>query len=149
MDIKTIPPARVLYFTTETTLAGLGSHIGKVAAELYKEAAAHELLPAGPVTWLYYGADGRPETTFVLEIALPVQGTSAGEPGFPVKTLPAFSCASAMHYGAWQNLPETYGKIIPALYQQGRKLSGVTREQYICIDFINPVNNITEVQVGL
>ncbi len=149
MEIKTISPVSVLVFTTKTTLAGLYSYVGTVAAELYKEAIAQQLLPSGPITWLYYGADGKAATEFILEIALPVQGTPRGESTFVYKSLPSFYCASFMHYGDWSKMPDTYQKSMTALAEKRANPSGVTREQYISFDFQDASTNITEIQIGV
>ncbi len=149
MEIKTISPVPVLFFTTKTTLEGLSSYVGTVAAALYKDALAKELLPSGPVTWLYYGADGNPATEFILEIALPVQGIPVGESPFLYKVLPSFYCASFMHYGDWGKMADTYQKSMIALSGRGAVPSGFTREQYIYFDFQDTSNNITEIQIGL
>lgn len=149
MEIKTISPVPVLAFTTKTTLASLHSYVGNVATDLYKEALEQGLLPSGPITWLYYGADGNAATEFILEIALPVQGISKGESTFLYKNLPSFYCASFMHYGDWNKMPDTYKKIMTTLTVNGSTPSGVTREQYVYFDFQDASNNITEIQIGL
>lgn len=149
MDIKKIPPVPVIFFTTRTTLNELSSLVGAVAAELYKEAAAQQLLPVGPITWIYIGADGKPDTVFTLEIALPVHGQPATESLFLYKELPAFQCATTVHYGAWNKLGDAYRRLFAGLQQNGRQANGFCREEYIRMDFADTANNITEVQVGI
>ncbi|WP_153796507.1 effector binding domain-containing protein [Foetidibacter luteolus] len=149
MQITAQPPVTALYFSTQTTLSSLAEHISTVAQLLYAECLRLQLWPAGPIHWIYYEADGNPQTVFMLEIALPVDGTPNGETAFPVKQLPAFTCAVTEHRGNWAELGKTYGSFVPQVLHAGHKLNGQTRELYINIDFNQPENNITQVQVGV
>ena len=58
-------------------------------------------------------------------------------------------CSTLTHSGAWDNLPQSYAKLIGELMKSGRSLNGITREIYMNIDFDNPDNNVTEIQLGL
>lgn len=149
MVIKKTPAMPVIYFTTTTTLNDIGKFVGTVAKQLYEAAAKQELLPSGPLQWVYTGADGKPDTIFTLEIALPVTGVPKDQSPFLFKELPAFECITTLHHGNWEHLHEAYDCVIGDCYANGKKLSGVCREQYIYMDFIHPENNLTEVQVGI
>jgi effector-binding domain-containing protein len=148
MTIKQLPAVPVLFFSAQTTLAELSKYVALVAKELYAEAAKLQLLPTGPLQWVYLGADGKPDTIFTLEIALPVE-TLPVQSAFKTKVLPAFSGAAALHTGNWNTLAATYDKLITEIYAAGKQLTGVCREQYSYIDFADPENNITEVIVGI
>lgn len=139
----------VIFFTTRTTLKDLGQFVATVAQQLYAEASAQALLPTGPLQWVYYGADGKPDTEFTLEIALPVSGQLQRESLFLQKELPPFSCVSVFHFGAWDHLYETYDRVIDGIYAGGKRLNGICREQYHYMDFREPTNNITEVMIGV
>jgi effector-binding domain-containing protein len=149
MISKHVPLIPVLSFTTRTSLKEIGRFTGTVARQLYAEAARQELLPTGPLQWIYIGADGKPDTLFALEIALPVYGQSKGVSLFLHKELPPFECVSVLHHGAWDHLYETYDRLIDEISSKGKKLTGFCREQYLYMDFDIPANNITEVQVGI
>lgn len=149
MTIKKIPAIPVLYFGTRTTLSEIGKLVDKVASDLYATAARHDLLPTGPLHWIYTGADGKPDTEFNLEIALPVNRIAAEKPAFSQKILPSFECVATHHNGSWDHLYETYDRLIDDVFAKGKKPSGICREQYLFMDFNNPTNNITEVQVGI
>lgn len=149
MIIKTIPPMPVLFFTTRTTLKDISKFVANVAQELYAEANRQGLLPTGSIHWIYTGADGKPDTEFTLDIALPVNLVPAETGEFGFKQLPAFECAATVHHGAWDHLFEAYDRIIGDVYANGRSMTGVCREQYLYMDFANPVNHITEVQIGI
>lgn len=147
MTIKTHPPLTVLYSTHRTTLKELQQFTGTVMKDLYGEAADKTLI-SGPVYWIYYGVDGKPDTVFTLEIALPIQG--AFQPSkFSVKELPAFKTLTHVHEGAWQQLYATYGQMIQHIEANKLPMKDECRELYVNIDFEKPENNITEVQIGI
>ena len=147
MTIKTHPPLIVLYSTHRSTIQQLGSLVGTVMKDLYIDASSNTLI-TGPVYWIYHGADGRPDTVFTLEIALPIQGVFESS-RFKVKELPAFKTVSHVHEGVWQQLHATYSQIMQHIEANRMPLKDECRELYINIDFQRPENNITEVQVGI
>jgi effector-binding domain-containing protein len=149
MNSKHVPPIPVIFFSTRTSLKELGQFTYSIAKKLYEEAAKQGLLPSGPLQWIYIGADGKADTVFALEIALPVHGQVKKDSAFPHKQLPPFDCISTIHHGAWEHLFETYDHLIDDIHSKGRKMTGFCREQYLYMDLDNPANNITEVQIGI
>ena len=147
MTTKTHPPLTVLYSTHQTTLQQLGPFVGTVMKELYIEAAQNSTV-TGPIYWIYHGADGKPDTVFTLEIALPIQGVFQSSKFF-VKELHAFKAVSHIHEGSWDQLYATYAQIMQHIEANKIPLKDECRELYINIDFQKPENNITEVQVGI
>lgn len=147
--IRTLPAMQVIYFSTTATLQTLYALVGTVAEELYQQAAASKVLPVGPIQWIYYGADGKPETTFLLEIALPLAAKPNDTGRFQFKELPAFPCLSRVHKGDWKFMYDTYEHLIDDAIVARYDLSGINREQYLLMDFNNPVNHCTEVCVGI
>lgn len=148
MEIKTHPAMTVLYSTHQTTLGQLNQFVGTVIKDLYAEAVANDILVSGPAYWIYKGMDGQPETIFTLEIALPIQG-SVKASRFATKELPAFKTASHLHEKAWTKIPATYAQLMQYVSMNNLRLTGEFREIYWNIDFENPENNLTEVQVGV
>lgn len=141
----------VLCFETETTLQTLLQYVRVVARRLYTDAAKNDLEVTGPVYWIYQGADGNPDTTFALTIAIPVAAGQllANDSEFKFKTLNTFTCLSEQHLGNWGQLGETYGRLLTEIHSKNIQMSGITREIYLNMDFENPENNITEVQMGI
>ena len=139
----------VLYCTFQTSLLTIHDKIGTVARDLYGEAARQHLLVTGPVYWLYYGADGRPETVFTLEIAIPVSGMPETNEIFRFKELESFRCLSTLHEGAWSGLKETYGALFEKVQAENLAMNNICREIYLNVDFSRDVCNLTEVQIGL
>ncbi len=138
-----------LIFSADTTLKDLG-RFGDVSVRgLHHEAARLGLNVLGPVYWTYYGVSGDPNRVFRLEVALPVGEVQGIPNGFEFKQLAALKCVSETLEGPWENLPGIYNRLIPQLVQQGHALNGICRERYVHIDLAEPVNNITEVMIGV
>jgi effector-binding domain-containing protein len=151
MQLKTIQPMHVFCFETETTMQKMMQYVRVVARRLYTESIKNDLEVTGPVYWIYEGADGNPETTFALTIAIPVSSpeSSPVHPEFKVKNLEKFHCLSKQHLGNWAELGKTYGELIGEIQSRNFKMSGLTREIYLNMDFETLEGNITEVQIGL
>jgi effector-binding domain-containing protein len=139
----------VLYQTRQATLGELGNYAGTVVKELYQYVSDLDLLVCGPQYWFYYGVDGRPDTRFTLEIAIPVNGhiPTALLPYF--KQIPYFKCLSHRYEGPWQGLSEEYAKMIEYINGNGLNMNGIYSESFLHVDLNSPENNITEIQIGL
>ena len=149
MEIKTVPPLKVLYFTTRTSIAGLDAYVVTAAKKLYAEAVRQDILPAGPIIWQYIGMDGKPDTIFTLEICLPVEREAQPTGIFLYKVLQHFTCATAVHADAWSNLSATYATLVPAVFAAGKRPGMYSRELYYMIDMHNPQGNLVEIQLGI
>jgi effector-binding domain-containing protein len=160
MLIRTHPCMNVLFSTREATLSDLPAFAGTVVRELYQYVADLDLLVCGPQYWFYYGMDGQPgaaggglptrnDTKFTLEICLPVRGKipTALLPWF--KCIPAFRCLSSRYEGPWGGLAEHYQKMIAHISANDQKMSGIFAESFLHLDFDQPENQITEVQIGI
>lgn len=142
-------PFSALVFETDTTLSDLNQHVGHVARDLAADALASGLDLAGPVYWVYEGADGRPDTRFHLTIAQPVLGTADAPTRYTRREMPPFASLQQLHDGPWPDLCAAYQSLIGAAMQQNLKLSGVSRELYIQMDWEHPQRNVTLVQLGV
>lgn len=147
MEFKIIDAQKVFCETVTTTLKDIYKLVGDKPAQLMQEAADAGFEMAGPQIWLYEGVDGNPDTLFTLTIGVPV---TAGERQHEkVRTLPSFSCASGMLHGSWEQLSEFYPQLIGDVCRQKKNMTGISREVYHVVDFQNPANNVTEVQIGI
>lgn len=146
MQIKTTPPASVLYFSVETTLKDMTRYAIVVAKKLYAEAARHNILPTGPLQWLYYNCTGNPDSPFTLEIALPVEAEPNQSSDFLFKQIPAFKCISYLYEGPWDQIYSKYDEIIGWTKSNGYKMTHTFREVYLNLD---QKNQVTEIQVGI
>jgi effector-binding domain-containing protein len=149
MEIKTLKPMKVLFYSEKTNLNSLLKLVKLKVKELQVEAVSKGMDITGPAYWIYYGADGNPNTEFILEIAIPVYFEGEYKGSFNLKQLPEFKCSTITHYGAWNEMHQSYSKVMGDTLQNNYQLSGVCREAYINVDFIDFSNNITEIQVGI
>ena len=149
MLIRVHPPMAVLYSTHQATLGELKNYAGTTVRDLYKYVADLDLLICGPQYWFYYGMDGRPETRFTLEIALPVQGRIPTTLLPIFKQMPAFKCLCSRHEGPWEGLRKEYDKMFKYIAENGLKVNGFHAESFIHIDFAAPADQITDIQIGL
>lgn len=150
MEIKTQAPVKVLSATIQTSLNGIQKDTGSIPEQLYEVAGKAGLIPAGGQIWRYLGADGNRDKVFTLEMGLPVSGMPVGTTnGYSISETPAFKYISTIHKGTWDNLYETYGRVIGELRAAGYNMTEECREVYTVVDMENPANNITEVQIGV
>ncbi len=149
MENKLIKPINALVYSEKTNIPGLNKLVRTKANELYKDAVANNLEITGPVYWIYEGIDGNPHTFFNLEIAIPVHQESAYKGKFIIKELPEFKCISFVHHGPWEQMPGIYEKIMANISKSKASMSGICREIYINVNFIDFNKNITEIQVGI
>lgn len=148
MHVKTHPPVTVLYSTHRTTISQLAQFVGTIAKDLCAEAVQHNALISGPIIWIYHGLDGKPDTVFTLDIAIPVQGEFTPT-RFALKQLPAFKALTHNHEGPWTDLPLAYGQLMQHVDNNKIPLTEESREVYYNIDLRHPQYNITQLQIGV
>lgn len=148
MYVKTHPPVTVLYSRHQTTIPQLNQFAGTVVKDLYAEAVRNNALISGAPLWIYHGADGKPDTVFTLDIAIPIQGPIASS-RFAIKELPAFKALTTTHEGAWNTLPGTYQSIMQHIDINKIPITEECREVYLNIDLQQPEYNVTQVQMGI
>lgn len=148
MIIKETQPFNALTFTTQATLPELSKY-GLVGQKLCSEAERLGIQPGGALQWNYFGIDGKPETVFTLEVALPVQEKDVDVEGFEWKEIPSFKCLSLVHEGPWENLLQSYEKAMGYLSASGLTMTDECREIYLTMDLEETANNTTEIQIGI
>ncbi|MEC5148217.1 DJ-1/PfpI family protein [Chitinophaga sp. 212800010-3] len=136
------------YRRHKTNLAGMLELVRTEIREAYQQAAAAGLEICGAPEWHYYQFDGQPDTVFTLDIGLPVAATKPVPAPWQCETLPPFQSVSMQHNGPWEQLGETYGKLIAGMQLLGMQMSGYTREQYLRFNFDQPAQNLTNVLIG-
>lgn len=139
----------VLYSTRQAKLKDLPSFSGTIVRDLYRYVADLDLLVCGPQYWFYYGVDGKRDSRFTLEVALPVNGKipTAVLPYF--KRVPAFRCLSSRYEGPWEGLAGEYHNMLQYIKDNQLEMNGMYAESFLHIDFDDPANQITEIQIGL
>jgi len=148
-ELKEIKPINFLFHRVEVKLADLANQI-PIAKKIFAEASRLDLHPTGPIHWHYFGFMGDESTPFIVEICLPVATIPANYDGvFHFKRTENFKAACILHETGWQQIPESYGKLMVFLQQHQLQPSGANRELYINADFVNPEANVTEIQMGV
>lgn len=148
MEIKDLPSTFAFVHKVETTLPDLGKYVENVPNELVEKAAKEGFKIIGPQFWNYIGMDGNPETKFQLEICLPVEDSSSLLSD-RTEQIKGFHCATAIIKGQWSNLKEGYEKLIAEMAGKNMYPGNLCREVYHVVDFDNPDNCITEIQLGI
>ncbi len=149
MEIRTVSPMNLFCYTAETTITDVGQFVRTTPLDVYRAAINAGMEVLGPQYWIYNGFDGNPNTRFILQIGVPVDSITESVAGYSVVAIPATECAIAVHEGAWNELAASYEKLIGEVLASGRSLGGIAREAYLHIDFNNPENCRTEIQLGL
>jgi effector-binding domain-containing protein len=148
MHVKVHPPITVLYSQHQTSIQQLNQLVGTVMKDLHAEIVQNNAMISGSTLWIYHGMDGKPDTVFTLEIAVPIQGKVSSS-RFATKQLPAFKALTHTHEGPWSTMPEAYGDIMHHIDANKIPLTEESREVYLNIDFEQPENNVTQVQMGV
>ncbi len=148
-QLKEVKPINFLFYRAETKVSELAQFI-PIAKDLFKEAVRLDLHVAGPVHWHYFGFTGDETKSFILEVALPVaQIVNEYDGKFHFKRTDNYKCVSLIHEGGWDSIPQSYGKIMQFVAENGLQPLGTNRELYINVDFAFPEANVTQIQLGV
>lgn len=147
MERKNIQKMTALVYSLNTKLSSMKTDVGAIPGEIMAKARDLGLQVTEPQIWQYDGCDGNPETTFKLDICLPVKKARGDAGKFHFEVLPEVNCISEIHKGSWSKLGDTYHRIFGEISRRGIVFTGTTREVYHVCDFENEENNVTEVQV--
>lgn len=148
MEAKKSPAMTVLSYELKTKMASLIDDVGTKNVELFKEAIKLGLHPTGPQYWLYTWNSRNPEDEFTLKLAIPVTsfGNSVNSENFTFEKIEGIQHVSSIHNGSWENLKDSYGKLMEEMTLKKGTPGMNCREVYINCDFEHPENNITEIQ---
>lgn len=106
---------------------------------------------AGKPLCLFYDGEYR-EGDANFEPCMPT-GKMIGSNGITMHELPAVHCATLMHRGPYEDLKDSYAKLLKYVHEHGYKVSLPTREVYVkgpgMIFRGNPKKYITEIQIPL
>lgn len=146
MEIKEVKQTKVFGKQIKTNLKTINEHVKVLPEKILNEVNQKGFDIRGPQIWIYNGADGNPETEFDLLVGFPV---AQDKMDTSIIALDNFKCATIIHNGCWSGFQDTYCKIIGEVMQNGLAMTGESREVYRQVDFENPENNITEIQIGI
>jgi len=126
-------------------MKGFYSDCGKGFATLGKKLGRQI---AGKPLCLFYDGEYR-EGDANFEPCMPI-GKLVASNGMSIHELPAAHCVTLMHYGPYEDLKNTYAKLLKYTNEKGYKVSLPTREVYVkgpgMIFRGNPKKYVTEVQ---
>lgn len=147
MEFKKVSAQTVFCETMTTTLRQIEQYVGTTPMRLMSEAAEAGFKQCAPQIWLYEGATDNPDEAFLLTIAIPVE--TGSKTHTKLQELDSFYCAEQEVKGSWEQFPKIYPEIIGNLMGQKKELTNVCREIYHEVDFANPDNNRTAIQIGI
>lgn len=149
MNVTKSTKTKAVKATVKARLATLLQDAGALPQSIMEIPAQCGFEISGPQYWTYRGADGNPETSFDLEIAVPVSGSGDLPEGFTLGDTDEFACICHTHNGPWSEFTKVYEKLIPEIMATGKTLSGICREVYLQCDMENQNNCVTELQIGV
>lgn len=142
-------PMHYLYRQARTTLATMGSFIEESNKAFEAKLSAGELRVAGPMVFIYDGADGNPDTRFTLQIGMPVADNQEPIDGFGIVDLPKFESVSSVYCGPMSGIKDAYGALMGQLFEEGYEPTGIARETYLHWEGMDSENDITLISVGV
>ncbi|MFD2573362.1 GyrI-like domain-containing protein [Spirosoma soli] len=145
---KDVTPFTALTFTTQATLQTLEQY-NSVPEKLYNEAQRLGVTPTGAIQYIYTDVNGDSGHAFQLSIALPVSDTQGIPNGFTYTTFRSFRCVSYTHVGPWSDFPALYNMLFAQFHREGYKGGSIVREVYTVVDFEDPANCVTEIQISI
>lgn len=144
---NTIP---VISTKVRTTLNNLMQDIGTLPMDIENAVETSTVAQAGPMIFVYRGADGNPDTEFELEIAQPVASTAEYKGKFDTNTLEPITYIERRFTGAFDKIgSHGYEPLINDIMKAGHAMAGQCREVYT--HWVNPESdeNITELQIAI
>ncbi|WP_092974352.1 GyrI-like domain-containing protein [Ralstonia sp. NFACC01] len=149
MQMKVVPPVRVLSAPHRITLAEVGKTASAVCAAVEADAAAQGMTVSGPWMFIYRNLPHDPDTPCEIEFCLPVQSVPVYHGRHVLKTLPGATCAAHVHEGPLDRLFDSYATLLRAAAAQGCRLSGESREIYHCWQGPQAAENRVEILFAL
>lgn len=147
-QIKTTGPLTVAY----AVMHGPYAQIPEGYARLYQWVEHYGLQPAGMPEAIYLTQpDVTPEDQAEYELWAPIAGgagtTSPEEDGIGVKRIEAETVAATMHKGRYDDLPQTYSRLMSWIGDNGYQVVGPPREVYFSDpNESGPEETLTEIQ---
>jgi effector-binding domain-containing protein len=149
LEVQTLPAQTFLYAHTHTTYSDMQRPVEQIMSELGQAAADGRFQPAGPVTFVYFGAKQELSKAFDLEIGFPVPPGTRPFGRFKVRPLAAFRCASVTYSGPVTTIDKAYDRLIPAMQRAGLITTDETRELYLNWEGPDSPNDQVVVAIGL
>ncbi len=145
-----IAPKQIMYYETETTLLKISEVGNAIAPQIYAEVEKLGLEVGGPMEFIYFGMDDKPDTVFRLQIAVPINQVPAEYTGtFSFGETSDLSVVSSLHEGGMASIPQAYERIFSFIGEKNMIPKDECREVYVNWVEQESPDNRTEVQVGI
>jgi effector-binding domain-containing protein len=130
--VKKTEPRTVAFVAEKGSFNKIGDAIGK----LYSFIQGKGYTIAGPPIGVFFNAPQEvPEEELLWEIQCSVAGEVAlsepDEQGVGIKRVEPYEVASTMHKGAYDEVGETYGALVPWIMENGYEIAGPSEEVYL------------------
>ena len=111
------------------------------------QAAQAEAHVGGPVIVRFFPTDTPP--LYLMEVGFPVQAGTAPAGEAQVKTLPAYRCASLLHWGSLVHIARAYETLMQAIEAGGWARTGEGREWHYYFEGDTSPNNVIGLHMGI
>lgn len=149
METKKIEATLVAKHSFTTTLAEIMSGQLNQPSKLMEEVSGQGFNAHVPHIWNYIACDGKMDSTFTLEICVPVDKKGEDTDFIRFAELPPVKCVSRMYKGPWSEIGPVYDKFFDDLGKEGQIPVGNCREVYHHWDMEDQQKNITEIQIEI
>ena len=148
-EIRTIPPTLLLADSRRIKIPQIPEYAGKVTGKLEAKAKELGVKCVGPCVFLYFGADGNPNTEFELVVGVPVDVEKGTAGPFKFRTTAAYRCLSMDYKGGMPGIGAAWGQLYAEAQKRGLKLIHEGREVYHKWVEFESSENLTELQIGI
>lgn len=145
---KIVPTQQYLAIKKRLSLPEL-KEFAQVISSLCEETATLGLEITGPLEFIYFGVDGKPETKFDLVIAVPVNKVGAPSSQFEYYESEPFNCSYTDYQGGISGMPKAWGDFVESIFKLGLSQTVQCREVYKHWVSDESSENITELQIGI
>ncbi|HWE03193.1 MAG TPA: GyrI-like domain-containing protein [Tepidisphaeraceae bacterium] len=150
MHVQFVGGKAFLYSPARVSFNDEASAVAPVVASLKRLTATGQISPADSILLVYHDPSEDPAVPFDLEIGMPLRAApTLPPPGFQVRPLPAFRCATLLYRGPLKLLNKAYDKLILEMIERGLVPSEETRENYLVWDEPDSPRNVVQIEVGI
>jgi effector-binding domain-containing protein len=150
MRVQYVSDKTYLFTAIKTCFDDEPAAVLPIVATLKRQMAAGELTASDPILLIYHDPTEDPSIPFDLEIGRPIGSVPAmPPPGFAVRRLPGFRCATLLYRGPLKLLGKAYDKLIGDMIARGLVPSEETRESYLVWDEPESSKNVVQIEIGI
>jgi effector-binding domain-containing protein len=149
MRVQTIAGFNYAYQSADTTFEKMIEPIGQSIAALQAASADGKLRPKGSLILIYQDLKGM-DQPFKVDIGMPVEKDAAAPgPGFKVRKVEAFRCATVIYSGPMTGIGAAYQKLLTDMAQANLTPGTTAREFHLYFESPESPNNIVQIQMAI